>query len=67
MARIAGVDIPNDKRVEYSLRYIYGIGPTIAQQICVKTRVEPGTKARDLTDDEVSRIREVIDREYIVE
>jgi small subunit ribosomal protein S13 len=67
MARIAGVDIPNDKRVEFSLRYIYGIGPTIAQQICVKTRVEPGTKARDLTDDEVSRIREVIDREYTVE
>jgi small subunit ribosomal protein S13 len=67
MARIAGVDIPNEKRVEISLRYIFGIGPAVAQQICEKTRVDPGTRARDLTDDEVSRIREVIDKEYIVE
>jgi small subunit ribosomal protein S13 len=67
MARIAGVDIPREKRVDISLRYIYGIGPQVASQICTKTSIEPSTKVRDLTDDEVSRIREVIDREYIVE
>jgi small subunit ribosomal protein S13 len=67
MARIAGVDIPREKRVDVSLRYIYGIGPHVASQICTKTSIEPATKVRDLTDDEVTRIREVIDREYIVE
>ncbi len=67
MARIAGVDIPREKRVEVSLRYIFGIGPTLAQQICTKTSIDPGTRVRDLTDDEVSRIREIIDREHIVE
>jgi small subunit ribosomal protein S13 len=67
MARIAGVDIPREKRVDISLRYIFGIGPHVAGQICVKTSIEPSTKVRDLTDDEVTRIREVIDHEYIVE
>ncbi len=67
MARIAGVDIPREKRVDVSLRYIYGIGPTIAHDICEKTKVEPATRVRDLTDDEVTRIRELIDREYTVE
>jgi small subunit ribosomal protein S13 len=67
MARIAGVDIPREKRVDISLRYIFGIGPHVASQICSKTQIEPATKVRDLTDDEVTRIREVIDREYIVE
>jgi small subunit ribosomal protein S13 len=67
MARIAGVDIPREKRVDISLRYIYGIGPHIASDICTKTSIEPSTKVRDLTDDEVTRIREVIDREYMVE
>jgi small subunit ribosomal protein S13 len=67
MARIAGVDIPREKRVDISLRYIFGIGPHVAGQICTKTNIEPSTKVRDLTDDEVTRIREVIDREYIVE
>ncbi|HEY7269250.1 MAG TPA: 30S ribosomal protein S13 [Dehalococcoidia bacterium] len=67
MARIAGVDIPREKRVDVSLRYIFGIGPHVAGQICTKTSIEPSTKVRDLTDDEVTRIREVIDREYIVE
>jgi small subunit ribosomal protein S13 len=67
MARIAGVDIPRDKRVEISLRYIYGIGPTRATKILQQTRVNPDTRVRDLTDDEVNRIREVIDREYTVE
>jgi small subunit ribosomal protein S13 len=67
MARIAGVDIPREKRVDVSLRYIFGIGPHVAGQICTKTQIAPATKVRDLTDDEVSRIREVIDHEYIVE
>ena len=67
MARIAGVDIPREKRVEISLPYIYGIGPAVAGKICAKTSIDPGTKVKDLTDDEVSRIREIIDREFVVE
>lgn len=67
MARIAGIDIPRDKRVEISLRYIFGIGPTRAAKILQQTRVSPDTRVRDLSDDEVNRIREVIDREYVVE
>ena len=67
MARIAGVDIPRDKRVEFSLRYIYGIGPTVAKRIITTANVSSETKVRDLTDDEVSRIRETIDRGYTVE
>ncbi|MDP2948589.1 MAG: 30S ribosomal protein S13 [Chloroflexota bacterium] len=67
MARIAGVDIPRDKRVDVSLRYIYGIGSTLAHTICDSSRVDPATKVRDLSDDEISRIREFIDRNYIVE
>ena len=67
MARIAGVDIPNQKRIDVSLRYIYGIGPRSAQVICDKTGIDPNTKARDLTDDEVSRIREIVDHEFVVE
>jgi len=67
MARIAGVDIPRDKRVEISLRYIFGIGPTRASKILQQTQVSPDTRVRDLTDDEVNRIREVIDRDYVVE
>src|SRR5581483_5747911 len=67
MARIAGVDIPRDKRVDISLRYIYGIGPTAAKRIVTQTQVNPATKVRDLTDEEVNRIRELIDKEYTVE
>lgn len=67
MARIAGVDIPRDKRVDISLRYIFGIGPTAASRIVSLTQVSPATKVRDLTDEEVNRIREVIDKEYTVE
>jgi len=67
MARIAGVDIPRDKRVDVSLRYIYGIGPTSARRIVTVTQVNPATKVRDLTDEEVNRIREVIDKELTVE
>jgi small subunit ribosomal protein S13 len=67
MARIAGVDIPRDKRVDIALRYIYGIGSTLAQRITTTANVSPETKVRDLTDDEVTRIRETIDRGYTVE
>ncbi len=67
MARIAGVDLPRDKRVDIALRYIYGIGPTRAYQIVHGSGVEGGTKVRDLSEDEVSRIREFIDRTYKVE
>jgi small subunit ribosomal protein S13 len=67
MARIAGVDIPREKRVDVSLRYIFGIGPKSAQTICEKTGITASTKVRDLTDDEVSRIRELVDREFVVE
>ena len=67
MARIAGVDIPRDKRVEISLRYIYGIGPTLATKVLGQTQINPGTKVKDLTEDEVNRLREVIERDYRVE
>ncbi len=67
MARIAGVDIPREKRVDISLRYIFGIGPKTASTICEKTGIEPATKVRDLTDEEVSRIRELVDHELVVE
>jgi len=67
MARIAGVDIPRDKRVEISLRYIYGIGSTNSRQILSRARVSPDTRVKDLTEDEVNRIREVIDKNYKVE
>jgi small subunit ribosomal protein S13 len=67
MARIAGVDIPRDKRVEVALTYIYGIGPSISKQILTHTRVSPDTRTKDLTEDEVARLREFIDRNYKVE
>jgi len=66
LARIAGVDIPRDK-VEISLRYIYGIGPTLSRKILTQTRVSPDTRVKDLTEEEVGRLREVIDRNYKVE
>ena len=67
MARIAGVDIPRDKRVEVALTYIYGIGPTTSQKILARTGVNHDTRVRMLTEDEVNRLRETIDREYRVE
>ena len=67
MARIAGVDIPREKRVDVSLRYIYGIGSRSAQVICERSGVAAATKVRDLTDEEVNRIREIVDREFVVE
>ncbi len=67
MARIAGVDIPREKRVIVGLTYIHGIGPTSAQQVISATRVNPDTRVRDLTEEEVNRLREVIDRRCKVE
>ncbi len=67
MARIAGVDLPRDKRVEIGLTYIYGIGPTTAKKIVAQSSVNPDTRVRDLSEDEVNRLRELIDRTYRVE
>ncbi len=67
MARISGVDLPRDKRVEIALTYIYGIGLSRSREILQKTNVNPDTRVRDLTEDEVSRLREVIDKDYQVE
>jgi small subunit ribosomal protein S13 len=67
MARIAGVDLPRDKRIEAALPYIYGIGWSLSREILRKTRINPDTRVRDLTEEEVARLREVIDRDYKVE
>ena len=67
MARIAGVDLPRDKRVEIGLTYIYGIGLSSSQEILAKTGINPDTRVRDLTEDEVQKIRETIGEEYKVE
>lgn len=67
MARIAGVDLPRDKRAEVALTYIYGVGLSTAQRILEKTGVNPDTRVRDLTDAEVARLRQVIEREVKVE
>ena len=67
MPRIAGVDIPDRKRIEYALRYIYGIGPKLALDILKEVQIEVGVKAKDLTEEEVARIASAIDRTLIVE
>lgn len=67
MARISGVDLPNDKRVEYGLTYIYGIGHTSSLRILKEAGVNPDTRCRDLTDEEVGKIRTVIDETQLVE
>jgi len=67
MARIAGIDVPRDKRIDVSLTYIYGIGPALAKRITQQAQVNGTAKTRDLTDEEVTRIREVIDRSHTVE
>ena len=67
MARIAGVDLPRDKRLEIGLTYIYGVGLTRAQKICADTDVDPDTRIRQLTDDEVTRIRRYIEATFQVE
>ena len=67
MPRIAGIDIPENKRIEFSLRYIHGIGPKIAVDVLKEAQIEIGRKAKDLTEEEVARISSVIDRNYQVE
>jgi small subunit ribosomal protein S13 len=67
MARIAGVDLPHNKRMEIALTYIYGIGRSAALNICSEANVEPGRKSDDVTDDEITRLRRVIDGGYKVE
>ena len=67
MARIAGVDIPNHKRVEIALTYIYGIGPKSAKDILAKTGVDPDKRAKDLTEDDIAKLRDEIENNYTVE
>ncbi len=67
MARIAGVDLPRDKRIEYALTYIYGVGLTSARQIVARSGIDPTTRVRELTESEATRIREILDRDFKVE
>jgi len=67
MARIAGVDLPRDKRVEHALPYLYGVGLPTSQKILERTGINPNTRVRDLTDDEIARLRDVIEKDLRVE
>ncbi len=67
MARIAGIDLPREKRVEVGLQYIYGIGKTVSRRIISETGVNPDTRVKDLSDADVNRLRQVIERDYRVE
>ncbi|RUL85395.1 30S ribosomal protein S13 [Tautonia sociabilis] len=67
MPRILGVDIPNDKKIRISLRYLYGIGPFLADQLCERTGIDPDKRARDLSDDELAKLITLLDNEYTVE
>jgi len=67
MPRLLGVDIPNDKQIVISLTYLYGIGPYVARELCVKTQIDPTKKARDLDEDELSRLASLAERDYTVE
>jgi small subunit ribosomal protein S13 len=67
MPRILGVDIPNDKRTVISLRYIYGIGPFLAEQLCERTGIDPDKRARDLSEDDLAKLAALLDNEYVVE
>ena len=67
MARIAGVDLPRDKRIEIALTYIYGIGLTTSQNLLKETGINPDTRTRDLTEDELVKLRDIIDKNVIVE
>lgn len=67
MARIAGVDLPNDKRIEISLTYVYGIGRKLSNDVLEKCDISPDTRTRDLTDEEIARIRDVLDNDYKIE
>ena len=67
MARIAGVDLPRDKRIEIALTYIFGIGLTTSQKLLAKTGINPDTRTKDLTEDEVVKLRDAIDKDVVVE
>lgn len=67
MARISGVDIPNAKRVEIGLTYIFGIGRSRSNEILAKTGIDPDTRVKDLTEDDIAKLREIIERDYVVE
>jgi small subunit ribosomal protein S13 len=65
--RILGVDIPNDKLVEIALTYLYGVGPATAKAVCAEMGIKPGTRAKNLTEDEIGRITTLLDKTYVVE
>jgi small subunit ribosomal protein S13 len=67
MPRLLGIDLPPDKRTEISLRYLYGIGPTTSRQICERCHIDPDKRARELTDDELARIANLLDNDFVVE
>ena len=67
MPRILGVDIPSEKPTHVSLRYLYGIGPTLALRLCEQARVDPYRKAKEMSDDDISRLASILDKEYTVE
>jgi small subunit ribosomal protein S13 len=67
MPRILGVDIPNDKKTIYSLQYLYGVGPAVARELCHKAGVNEDARARELTDEEISRLATILERDYTVE
>ena len=67
MARISGIDLPRDKRIEVALTYIYGIGATRAKEILAKTGIDPDVRVKDLTDDQEAQLREVIEKQYLIE
>jgi small subunit ribosomal protein S13 len=67
MPRLLGVDIPNDKKAVISLTYLYGVGPLIARELCEKASVDKDKRARDLTDEELSRLAAILERDYVVE
>ena len=67
MPRVAGVDIPNDKRIDVALRAIYGVGPTIAIKVAHAAQIAPESKVRDLSEEELNRVRDIVDKQYIVE
>lgn len=67
MPRILGVDIPNDKRVDIALTYLYGVGRKTAADICTELRIDPATRAKNLTDDELGRITVLLDKSYVIE
>src|SRR5437588_12091813 len=67
MPRILGIDLPNDKPTHIALRYIYGIGPTLALRLCEQANIDPQRRAKELTDDEISRLSVIMDKDYTVE